>query len=218
MQPDHFIPFLEESALIVDVGERILNKVCVFLADVQKHNSLPRGFRIAINISAKQLAKANFIDTVSQVLAKHKIAPSFLEIEITESVALNNMSDTVGKIFTMKKMGITFSLDDFGTGYSSLSHLRDLPVDKVKIDRSFINDVNIDKQDENLVRSIIQLSKNLGLLTVAEGVETQEQVEWLKLNGDVLLQGFYYSRPINPDEFRCKYLQPFDDTLVEPKA
>jgi EAL domain-containing protein (putative c-di-GMP-specific phosphodiesterase class I) len=206
VRPDEFIPFLEESALIVDVGERILSKVCVYIADITARGLLPEGFKIAVNISAKQLARNDFIGTVSKVLKKHQVSASNIELEITESVALNNMADTVKKILSMRKMGISFSLDDFGTGYSSLSHLKDLPVDKLKIDRSFINDITIDKQDENLVRSIIQLSKNLGLTTVAEGVETQAQVDWLKKNGDILLQGYFYSFPVEPLEFEKKYL------------
>jgi diguanylate cyclase (GGDEF)-like protein/PAS domain S-box-containing protein len=204
--PGEFISFLEESALIVDVGERILSKVCAYIADIESRGILPDGFKIAVNISAKQLTRSDFIETVSSVLDKHKVSPSRIELEITESVALNNMENTIKKIQTMRKMGIGFSLDDFGTGYSSLSHLKDLPVDKLKIDRSFINDITVDKQDENLVRSIIQLSNNLGLVTVAEGVETQEQLEWLMLNGDMLLQGFYFSRPLELLDFEEKYL------------
>lgn len=206
IHPEEFISFLEESTLIVEVGERILDKVCKYIGDVQSRGILPVDFRIAVNISAKQLARVDFIETVCKVLDKHSVPASRIELEITESVALNNMADTIKKIVKMKKMGFTFSLDDFGTGYSSLSHLKDLPVDKLKIDQSFVNDITIDRQDENLVRSIIQLSKNLGLVTVAEGVETQTQVEWLKLNGDLLLQGFYFSRPISPTEFENTYL------------
>jgi diguanylate cyclase (GGDEF)-like protein/PAS domain S-box-containing protein len=206
ISPIEFIPFLEESALIVDVGERILAKVCEYIAELKTRNLMPIDFKIAVNISAKQLARNDFIETVSRILRKFDVSGECLEFEITESVALNNMADTIKKIVSMKRMGIQFSLDDFGTGYSSLSHLKDLPVDKLKIDRSFINDITIDKQDENLVRSIIQLSKNLGLTTVAEGVETQAQVEWLMLNGDILLQGYYFSRPIEPVEFEAKYL------------
>lgn len=206
ISPAEFIPFLEDSALIVDVGERILNSVCHYIADADSRDVLPPGFKIAVNISAKQLAKHDFIELVSRILLKHKVAGEKLEFEITESVALNNMADTIKKIVDLKKMGISFSLDDFGTGYSSLSHLRDLPVDKLKIDRSFINDITIDKQDENLVRSIIQLSRNLGLTTVAEGVETQAQVEWLMLSGELLLQGYYFSRPLDVDIFEQTYL------------
>ncbi len=206
VSPDNFIPFLEESALIVDVGERIFDKVCEYTAEIKAKGILPEDFRVAVNISAKQLARNDFIEMVSKALSRHQLPAKHIELEITESVALNNMSDTIKKIISIKKMGITFSLDDFGTGYSSLSHLKDLPVDKLKIDRSFINDITVDKQDENLVRSIIQLSKNLGLKTVAEGVETEQQVEWLMLNGDILLQGYYFSRPIEPDVFEQQYL------------
>lgn len=206
IQPDDFISFLEESALIIDVGERILNKVCAYISDTQARGLLPKGFKIAVNISAKQLARNDFIESLSTILKKHGVSASAIEIEITESVALNNMDDTVKKMLLMKKMGITFSLDDFGTGYSSLSHLKDLPVDKLKIDRSFINDLTLDIQDENLVRSIIQLSQNLGLTTVAEGVETKAQVDWLIANGDIFLQGYYFNRPLSPKVFEQKYL------------
>lgn len=205
VSPAEFIPFLEESSLIVEVGERILSKVCVYIVSLKERNLMPEGFRIAVNISVKQLVRNDFIDTVSKILKDYSVSADSLEFEITESVALNNMADTIDKINRLREMGISFSLDDFGTGYSSLSHLKDLPVDKLKIDRSFINDITIDKQDENLVRSIIQLSTNLGLTTVAEGVETQDQVDWLKRNGDILLQGYFFSRPVEPSEFEEKY-------------
>jgi EAL domain-containing protein (putative c-di-GMP-specific phosphodiesterase class I) len=161
-----------------------------------------------VNISGKQLSELRFIEKVTDILRKHQVAGHHLEFEITESVALDNMKDTIAKILELKRVGISFSLDDFGTGYSSLSHLKDLPVDKLKIDRSFINDINVDVQDENLVKSIIQLADNLGIVTVAEGVETKQQVNWLKENGSMLLQGYYFSRPILPDEFIAKYLSP----------
>jgi len=206
--PDDFIPFLEESALIIDVGDKMLTKVCEFLVQLKQQGLLAASFKIAVNISGKQLSKSNFIDKVTNVLRKYQIAGHYLEFEITESVALDNLKDTINKINQLKKIGISFSLDDFGTGYSSLSHLKDLPVDKLKIDQSFINDINVDKQDENLVKSILQLAVNLGIVTVAEGVETKEQVEWLKENGSMLLQGYYFSRPILPAEFVDKYLTP----------
>jgi diguanylate cyclase (GGDEF)-like protein/PAS domain S-box-containing protein len=205
ISPDQFIPFLEESALIIDVGERMLGKVCELIADMRQQGYLDDEFKIAVNISGKQLSSAGFIDQVTKVLRKHQVSGHHIEFEITESVALDNMKDTIAKIQELKKLGISFSLDDFGTGYSSLSHLKDLPVDKLKIDRSFVNDINIDRQDENLVLSIIQLAQNLGLTTVAEGVETEQQVEWLKVNKSDLLQGFYFSRPIEPRDFIAKY-------------
>jgi EAL domain-containing protein (putative c-di-GMP-specific phosphodiesterase class I) len=201
VSPDQFIPFLEESALIIDVGDKVLTKVCELLAELKTKGLLDASFRIAVNISGKQLSESNFIEKVTNVLERHQVSGQHLEFEITESVALDNLQDTIKKINELKQIGITFSLDDFGTGYSSLSHLKDLPVDKLKIDRSFINDINVDKQDENLVKSIIQLAVNLGIVTVAEGVETKEQVDWLKENGSMLLQGYYFSRPIVPEAF-----------------
>ncbi len=207
ISPAEFIPFLEESALIVDVGERILNKVCALIAELEDSLSLDDDFKIAVNISGKQLARVDFIEQVSKILDANQVEGRRLEFEITESVALNNMQDTINKMNELRKMGIRFSLDDFGTGYSSLSHLKDLPVDKLKIDRSFINDLCIDRQGENLVRSIIQLASNLSLRTVAEGVETKDQVEWLNENGKVLIQGFYFSKPLETKEFISSYLK-----------
>ncbi len=212
--PDDFIPFLEESALIVDVGDKMLNKVCELLANLKERGLLADRFKVAVNISGKQLSEMSFIDKVTNILRKHQVSGHHLEFEITESVALDNMKDTIAKILELKKVGISFSLDDFGTGYSSLSHLKDLPVDKLKIDRSFINDINVDIQDENLVKSIIQLADNLGIVTVAEGVETKQQVNWLKENGSMLLQGYYFSRPILPDAFIAKYLE-LDSEVVD---
>jgi EAL domain-containing protein (putative c-di-GMP-specific phosphodiesterase class I) len=206
--PNDFIPFLEESAMIIEVGDKMLTKVCEFLVQLKQQGRLTAWFKIAVNISGKQLSEADFIDKVTNVLRKYQIAGHYLEFEITESVALDNLKDTINKINELKQIGISFSLDDFGTGYSSLSHLKDLPVDKLKIDQSFIHDINVDKQDENLVKAILQLAVNLGIVTVAEGVETKEQVEWLKENGSMLLQGYYFSRPILPNEFIEKYLIP----------
>lgn len=203
--PDAFIPFLEESSLIIEVGDIMLDKVCSFLAKLKSEGKLRDEFRIAVNISGKQFSEDRFLERVISILRKHQVAGHHLDMEITESVALENLSETVDKIHELKKLNISFSLDDFGTGYSSLSHLKDLPVDKLKIDRSFINDISIDRQDENLVRSIIQLSNNLGLQTVAEGVETQQQLNWLCSTGHMLIQGYLFSKPIPPDEFYNKY-------------
>jgi len=213
IQPDSFIPFLEDSGLIVEVGENILDDICAYIANAQKRKMLTASFKFAVNISVKQLAQQGFIEQVSKILVKHKVAGERLEFEITESVALNNMEDTINKIETLKSMGICFSLDDFGTGYSSLSYLKDLPVDKVKIDRSFINDIKVDTQDENLVRSIILLSRNLGFDTVAEGVETQAQVEWLTQNGDLFLQGYHFSRPLAVDDYHLALKKGFKEGL-----
>ena len=212
--PDEFIPFLEESALIVEVGDTMLNKVCEYIAGLKAENKIEDDFKIAVNISGKQFSDSKFIQRIIFILRKHQVSGQHLEFEITESVALVNLKETIEKINELKKMGISFSLDDFGTGYSSLSHLKDLPVDKLKIDRSFINDISVDKQDENLVLSIIQLSKNLGLTIVAEGVETQQQLDWLTATGELLLQGYYFSRPIVPPDFNEKYFSQNTDPQI----
>jgi EAL domain-containing protein (putative c-di-GMP-specific phosphodiesterase class I) len=207
ISPDSFIPFLEESSLIIEVGDIMLDKVCAFLSMLKTEGKLEEDFRIAVNISGKQFSDDHFLERVIGILRKHQVAGHHLELEITESVALENLADTIEKIHELKKLKISFSLDDFGTGYSSLSHLKDLPVDKLKIDRSFINDISIDKQDENLVRSIIQLSDNLGLVTVAEGVETQQQLDWLCSTGHLLIQGYLFSKPLSPDIFYSKFFR-----------
>ena len=207
ISPDSFIPFLEESSLIIEVGDIMLDKVCAFLSMLKTEGKLEEDFRIAVNISGKQFSDDRFLERVIGILRKHQVAGHHLELEITESVALENLADTIDKIYELKKLKISFSLDDFGTGYSSLSHLKDLPVDKLKIDRSFINDISIDKQDENLVRSIIQLSDNLGLVTVAEGVETQQQLDWLCSTGHLLIQGYLFSKPLSPDIFYSKFFR-----------
>jgi EAL domain-containing protein (putative c-di-GMP-specific phosphodiesterase class I) len=139
VNPDYFIDFLEESSLILEVGEMLLDSVCKYLSNVTRCENMPEHFKIAVNISNKQIVSSQFIQTVSNVLTKHRISGNRLEFEITESVALYDIDETIKKIETLKKMGITFALDDFGTGYSSLSYLSKLPVDKLKIDRSFVH-------------------------------------------------------------------------------
>lgn len=205
--PDEFIPFLEESTFIIEVGDIVLNKVCEYIAALASDNLLQDSFRIAVNISGKQFSQQCFVERIQAILTSHNVSGKHLEFEITETVALVNKQETVKTINKLKELDISFSLDDFGTGYSSLSHLKDLPVDKLKVDRSFIRDINLDAQDENLVRSIIQLSKNMGLVTVAEGVETEEQLKWLQANGDLLLQGYYFSKPVLPHDYTATFIK-----------
>lgn len=207
INPDCFIEFLEESSLILEVGEIILDSVCEYLSQVTRSETMPENFKIAVNISTKQIVSSQFIQSVSNILKKHRVSGSWLEFEITESVALYDIDETITKMETLKKMGITFALDDFGTGYSSLSYLSKLPVDKLKIDRSFIHDITLDKHDESLVRSIIHLASNLGLKTVAEGVETIEQLAVLQDYGELLCQGYYFDKPLNVNEFESIYFK-----------
>ncbi|MEO1079411.1 MAG: EAL domain-containing protein [Pseudomonadota bacterium] len=205
--PADFIPFLEESGLILDVGYSVLNGVCAYLRDLETKLALPEHFNIAVNISARQLLHPSFIETVEQIVRRHSLAFSRLQFEITESLALDYMDEAVHAMQRLTALGIRFSLDDFGTGYSSLCYLKDLPVDKLKLDRSFIRDIEAREQDAKLVLSVMQLASNLGYALVAEGVETREQADWLSENGDRLFfQGYYFSRPIDPAIFETRFL------------
>ncbi|MEM6774176.1 MAG: EAL domain-containing protein [Pseudomonadota bacterium] len=206
--PADFIPFLEESGLILDVGYSVLNGVCAYLQDLESKLALPDHFNIAVNISARQLLHPSFIETVEQIVRHHALRFSRLQFEITESLALDYMDEAVRAMQRLNALGIGFSLDDFGTGYSSLCYLKDLPVDKLKLDRSFILDIEDHERDATLVRSVMQLASNLGYALVAEGVETREQADWLSAHGDDLyFQGFYFSRPISPDDFETRFLR-----------
>ena len=204
IMPGEFIEFLETSSMINPVGDFILEKVCQFICVHSK--TLPQGTRIAVNIAAKQFHNANFVSAVEALLQKYHLSGSRLEFEITESTALVNIEDAIAKMKHLRTLGISFSLDDFGTGYSSLSYLKRLPVDKIKIDRSFIRDLHTDKKDMALVSSIINIANSMNLQVVAEGVETQEQVDWLAEFDDVILQGFHFSRPIKQPDFAARYL------------
>ena len=204
--PAQFIPFLEESGLIVDVGYRTLRAVCEYLKDLDQRCVLPSDFTIAVNISSRQLLHPSFAQTVERIVEETGVTHSRLQFEVTESVALEYLDEAIRVMNGIREMGIDFSLDDFGTGYSSLSYLKDLPVDRIKLDRSFVKDIAKIEQNANLVRSVIQLADNLGLALVAEGVETREEVDWLRRNSvDVYFQGYYFSRPLDLQSFERSY-------------
>jgi EAL domain-containing protein (putative c-di-GMP-specific phosphodiesterase class I) len=152
------------------------------------------------------LHRRDFVEQVEAILALHDVPGSCIELEITEGAALRRLDEVVHKMRLLQARGITFALDDFGTGYSSLSYLKRLPVDKIKIDKSFIKDLTIDPQDEALVASVIAIAKTMGLRVVAEGVETSEQAEWLKRHGDLWYQGYLFDRPLPKSEFQDQYL------------
>lgn len=204
IMPGEFIEFLETSSMINPVGDFILEKVCQFICVHSK--TLPSGTRIAVNIAAKQFHNPNFVTQVGALLQKYHLSGARLEFEITESTALVNIEDAIQKMSELKALGISFSLDDFGTGYSSLSYLKRLPVDKIKIDRSFIRDLHTDEKDMAMVASIISIANSMDLQVVAEGVETQEQVDWLAEFDDVILQGFHFSKAIAQPDFAARYL------------
>ncbi len=196
--PDDFIGIAEDTGLIVPIGEWVLLTVC---NQIRKWESSGfDDFRVAVNVSTRQLICRDFFDSLVGILDKTGIGPDKLELEITESVVMENFDIVRDMLDRVKQLGVEISLDDFGTGYSSLSYLRNFPVNKLKIDRSFIEQGNSSKENQDLVNAIIALAHNISLDVVAEGVETLEQLEWLKKMSCQMGQGFLFARPMNTDD------------------
>ncbi len=192
--PDSFIEVAESSGLIVPLGELVLDMALEFLSGCGCVD------RVAVNISSKQFNDSDFFSTVMRLLKKHAVDPKNLELEMTESVVMDDDSETTDLLFALAAEGIKLSIDDFGTGYSSLSYLKRMPISTLKIDRSFVMDIPEDESDVAIVRSIVAMARALGLNLVAEGIETKEQVEFFKREGEVVAQGYYYSRPVEAEK------------------
>jgi EAL domain-containing protein (putative c-di-GMP-specific phosphodiesterase class I) len=156
---------------------------------------------LSVNVSPRQYLQANFVDQVIQLINRTGVDPSKLKLELTESMLVENIEDIITKMTALKAIGVGFSLDDFGTGYSSLSYLKRLPLDQLKIDQSFVRDIMIDSNDASIVNTIIALGLSLGLEVLAEGVETEEQLQLLLSNGCQAFQGYLFSKPVPIDDF-----------------
>jgi diguanylate cyclase (GGDEF)-like protein/PAS domain S-box-containing protein len=200
VSPGDFIPLAEETGLILPIGQWVLETACAQLK-IWERSVHTQHLQLAVNVSAKQFHLPDFVEQVSLVLNRHAINPHRLKLELTETMVLNNVDDTLIKMKTLKKTGVYFSMDDFGTGHSSLSILKKLPFDQLKIDQSFVRDISIDHDDEVIVKIIIQMAINLGMEIIAEGVETQAQHEFLKLNGCPSYQGYLFSKPLPIEQF-----------------
>jgi len=202
--PDKFIPISEGNGTIVAIGNWVLNEACKQAAiwRLQGHN-----IKLAINLSAVQLNDTSIEKTILDTLNKHQIPPQYLEVEITETGVMENLSSAVKILTNIQQWGISTAIDDFGTGYSSLSYLKKLPVEKVKIDKQFVHDVLINNDDTSIVNAIIQLSKSLNLSVIAEGVETLEQEAYLRKHGCDMGQGYLYSKPVKAHEFLSYLLE-----------
>ncbi|BAN34278.1 diguanylate cyclase/phosphodiesterase with PAS/PAC sensor(s) [Sulfuricella denitrificans skB26] len=198
--PDQFIPLAEETGLIVPIGLWVLETACTQLKAWQR-DALTRDLTVAVNVSARQFHQANFVAQVQRVLLESGAPPAQLKLELTESVVLENIEDTIGKMHEIKKLGVSFSMDDFGTGYSSLSQLKRLPLDQIKIDRSFVRDIAFDSNDAAIVHATIAMSQALGLNVIAEGVETEAQREFLDHHGCHAFQGYLFSKPVPLEQF-----------------
>jgi EAL domain-containing protein (putative c-di-GMP-specific phosphodiesterase class I) len=200
--PMEFIPLLEETGLILQVGLWVLQTACTQLKAWQD-NVLTSNLTLAVNISAKQLHRSDIITQVKGVLQESGANPSLLKLELTESVVLEDYEDTIQKMHDLKNLGISFSMDDFGTGYSSLQYLKRLPLDQIKIDRTFVSEITTEPKDAAIVRAIILISEALGLNIIAEGVETKEQEMFLDMNGCHTFQGYLYGKPVPSIQFEA---------------
>jgi diguanylate cyclase (GGDEF)-like protein/PAS domain S-box-containing protein len=198
--PSQFVPFAEESLLILPIGQWVLEAACEQLLAWQD-NPLTKDLTLAINVSARQFRQANFVELIRSTLTRFDMPPSKLQLELTEGLVFDNIADSIKKMRELRAMGIHFAMDDFGTGYASLIYLKSLPLSKIKIDRSFVRDIAVDRDDEIIVQTIISMAHNLGLEVVAEGVETVEQLEFLRKNGCKVFQGHLFGKAISKEEF-----------------
>jgi diguanylate cyclase (GGDEF)-like protein/PAS domain S-box-containing protein len=205
--PDEFIPLAEETGLILDIGNWVLETACAQIAGLAQCEQCAN-IAVAVNISAIEFRQPDLVERVLSAVFSSNANPRHLKLELTESMLVDNLADVIGKMTELKANGIKFSLDDFGTGYSSLSYLKRLPLDQLKIDRSFVRDMLEDDTSRAIARTIISLSKAMGLSVIAEGVETEEQREFLARHGCFSYQGYLFGRPAPFEEFQelCRAL------------
>jgi diguanylate cyclase (GGDEF)-like protein len=200
LSPADFVPVAEESGLMVALGEWVLRSAC-HQVKAWLDEGLPP-LQLSVNLSGHQLREADFAAVVSEVLRETGLPPALLQIELTESGVIAQDAATVSQLRKLKDLGVSIAIDDFGTGYSALGYLRRFPVDVIKIDRSFVGGISDSPADADFVSAVIAMARRLKLIVVAEGVETVEQLCFLKENACDLAQGFYFSKPLPPEEFR----------------
>jgi diguanylate cyclase len=195
VEPSEFIPLAEDTGIIISIGEWVLREAC------REAATWKQPLTIAVNVSSVQIHNANFAHTVHEILFETGLPPARLELEVTESALVRDLNRALGTLRRIKMLGVRIAMDDFGTGYSSLSNLRAFPFDKIKIDRSFIRSVNVNEQAAAIVRSVLGLSRALGLPVLAEGVETSAELEFLQNENCHQAQGFLLGRPSDIDAF-----------------
>ncbi len=202
VSPDEFIPLAEETGLIIGIGEWMLDASCQILHDWMEAHTVLADITIAVNISASQIAKDNFVGCVLDTLDKYNIRPEQLELEITENTLMQDMDIVVGKLRQLAQHGICFAVDDFGMGYSSLSYLQTLPLNNLKIDRSFISTIQTPDDKNSIIIAMVAMAKEMGMNIVAEGVESKVQIDYVKAIGCPTVQGFWYGRPMPTDKMQ----------------
>ncbi|MBX4188090.1 MAG: bifunctional diguanylate cyclase/phosphodiesterase, partial [Candidatus Doudnabacteria bacterium] len=197
LSPNEFISLAEETGLIITIGNWVIKKAC---KQIRAWKKLGNPLSVSINLSAKQLAGNNLVNSIRESLDTYNVEPKYLELEITESIAMQNKEQTSSKLKELVDMGMSITMDDFGTGYSSLSYLKGFHVQKIKIDQSFVKDVNRDPQDAAIVRTIISMGHTLGLKVCAEGIETTKQKNFLTAVNCDAGQGFLVCKPVEAEK------------------
>ncbi|MBC3301063.1 EAL domain-containing response regulator [Pseudomonas sp. SWRI18] len=205
VSPAVFVPILESLGLIVPVGRWVIDTVCQQIAEWQSGDIGP--VEVSVNVSGHQLIEGDLIADIARILAQTGVAPDLLEVELTEGSLMENTQHTIASLQRLHAMGVKISIDDFGTGYSSLAYLRRFPIDTLKIDIAFIREVTTNPQDAAITRTIIELAHSLNLRVVAEGVETQAQLAFLKEAGCDQIQGYLFSRPLPVDTLKRLLLE-----------
>ena len=205
ISPEHFIPIAEQTGLIIPIGYFVIQSVCAQLRQWLDSGIPP--FKIAINLSGIQLKEKNFLESIIKIVDSYQIPHNLLELEITESMLIDNIDNSIITLQKCSASGFSIAVDDFGTGYSSLNYLRRFSIDRLKIDKSFITDISTNKDDQAIVKAIIAMSHNLGFQVTAEGIETEEQLHFLKEHKCDEGQGFLLSIPLSADEFEDKVLK-----------
>jgi diguanylate cyclase (GGDEF)-like protein len=200
--PTEFLPYIENSALMLQLDDWVLFEACRMLGDIQADTGLQTPECLAINISHQQFHQPDFVERVKELAHRTGADPGRLQFEITETILIKDTQDSVGRINALKQLGIRFAIDDFGTGYSSLADLRQLPIDTLKIDRSFVRDIATDPNDAAIVRAILSMAGHIGLRVIAEGVETREQLQFLREAECTYYQGYLGRPPVPAVTFR----------------
>jgi len=206
VQPDKFIPLAEDTGLVVPIGEWVIDEACNQIKKL-RNNGYP-AMKVAVNISSQQLISETFVDTLSAILERSNVPAEALELEVTERVLMNETPETIATLERISRLGVHLSIDDFGTGYSSLSYLRRFPFDILKIDRSFVKDVTFDDEAAGLVDAIIAMARSMDMKVVAEGVETHDQLAFLKDRGCIVGQGYLFSKPKTFEELQVFLNEP----------
>jgi diguanylate cyclase (GGDEF)-like protein/PAS domain S-box-containing protein len=210
ISPGDFIPIAEETGLILLIDEWVLRTACTKMKERQNAGFPP--FRVAVNLSAAQFLQKDLIVKIDQILADTSLDPSYLELEITENMVMHDVKAAIQVLKNLKERGIHLSIDDFGTGYSSLTYLKDLPVDILKIDQSFIKDIDTNSNSSSLTKAIVSLGHDLNLKVIAEGVETNKQLSLMKQQSCDLVQGYIFSKPLNYEQTE-NYLNTYINSI-----